>query len=46
MKNKETFFEALSNPNSNFRQEMNSWWNEYITNKDNDKVEKETKYDD
>jgi len=34
MKNQETFFEALTNPNSNFRQEMNSWWGEYINNKE------------
>jgi len=45
MKNQETFFEALTNPNSNFRQEMNSWWGEYINNKETNKTDKEKTYD-
>ena len=41
MKNNENLFEALTNPNSNFRQEMNSWWGEYINNKENNKKPEE-----
>lgn len=41
MKNKENLFEALTNPNSNFRQEMNSWWGEYINNKENNNQQEE-----
>lgn len=35
MKKKETFFEALSNPNSKFRTQMLEYWKEYLTNKEN-----------
>ena len=41
MKNNENLFEALTNPNSNFRREMNSWWGEYINNKENNKKPEE-----
>ena len=37
MEKEETFFEAFTNPDSNFRKEMNDWWKEYIENKDKEK---------
>jgi len=40
MKQDETFFEALNNPNSNFRQEMTKWWSERINEKENEREQK------
>lgn len=37
MKTNETFFEALSNPNSEFRKEMLNWWSEFINTKNNER---------
>lgn len=45
MKNKETFFEALTNPDSNFRKEVNQWWGEVINSKETKNEENKPNYE-
>lgn len=45
MNTKETLLESLANPDSKFRNEMNSWWADYISNKtvNNEREQEENK---